>query len=177
MKTALLLSGAPHCGKTTLLQTVLAQYPGPAGGFYTREVCRNGRRIAFEMVTLDGAQATLAGVHLSGPPRVGRYGVDLHALETVAVPAIGAAAQAGQLVVIDEIGPMETGSPLFCQTVLEVLAAGCLLFGTIVQRSTSFSDDIKQLSGVELITVTPDNRGRLSQELPVKLQRMAAGEL
>ena len=177
MKHALLLSGAPRCGKTTLLQTMLAQYPGPAGGFFTREVCRNGQRIAFEMVTLDGVQAILAGVHLSGPPRVGKYGVDLHALETVAVPAIRAAAQAGQLVVIDEIGPMETGSPLFCQTVLETLTTGCLLFGTIVLRSTPFSDNIKQLSGVELISVTPENRGQLLQELPDKLQKMAVGEL
>ncbi len=88
MKTAILLTGAPRCGKTTLLQKVLVSYTGPAGGFYTREVRKDGRRTAFEMVTLDGKTGILAGVHLPGPPRVSKYGVDLDALECVAIPAI-----------------------------------------------------------------------------------------
>lgn len=161
MKTAILLTGAPRCGKTTLLQKVLAQYTAPAGGFYTREVLKDSQRIAFEMVTLDGKTSTLAGVHLPGPPKVSKYGVDLAALETVAVPAILHACQNEALVVIDEIGPMELFSAVFRQTVLDTLDAGCPLFGTIVQRSTPFGDRIKARSEVEVIEVTPANRDGL----------------
>ncbi|MDX9863639.1 MAG: nucleoside-triphosphatase [Anaerolineaceae bacterium] len=172
MKTAILLTGAPRCGKTTLLQKVLAGYHGQAGGFYTREVRQNGQRTAFEMVTLDGKTGTLAGIHLSGPPRVGKYGVDLTALESVGVPAIRTACQDGKMVVVDEIGPMEIFSAVFCQTVLETLDAGCPLFGTIVQRSTSFGDRIKARREVEVIEVTPTNRDDLVDGIIGKLCAM-----
>jgi nucleoside-triphosphatase THEP1 len=172
MKTALLLTGAPRSGKTTLLQKVLDQYSGPKGGFFTREVRRGGQRTAFEIVTLAGQTAILAGVHLSGPPQVSKYGVDLRALENTAVPAIQQACRAGQLVVIDEIGPMETFSTAFCQAVLETLEAGCPLFGTIVQRSTTFSDRIKWRPEVEIIEVTPTNRDALPAILLTRLHEM-----
>jgi len=161
MKTAILLTGAPGCGKTTLLQKVLAQYTGPMGGFYTREVLKDGQRTAFEMVTLDGETGILAGLHLPGPPKVAIYGVDLHPLESVILPAIHHACQSGKLVVIDEIGPMETFSEAFCQTVLETLDGGNPLFGTIVQRSTVFSNRIKARPDVEVIEVTLANRDAL----------------
>ena len=172
MKTAILLTGSPRCGKTTLLQKVLADYPGPLGGFYTREVRQNGLRVAFKIVTLSGKKATLAGIYLPGPPKVGKYGVDLQTLETVALPAIQAACQTGKLVVIDEIGPMETFSSAFCQTVLETLEAGCPLFGTIVQRSTPFSNRIKHRPEVETIEVTPANRDILPEALLAKLHKL-----
>ena len=161
MKTAILLTGAPQCGKTTLLQKVLAEYNGPVGGFYTREIRKDGRRTAFEMVTLDGKTGILAGLHLTGPPKVSKFGVDLHTLEDVALPAIRTACQSRALVVIDEIGPMETFSEAFCQTVLDTLDAGCPLFGTIVQRSTPFGDRIKARPDVEVIEITPVNRDDL----------------
>ena len=172
MKTAILLMGAPQCGKTTLLQKVLAAYPGPVGGFYTREIREDGRRTAFEMVTLDARTDILAGVHLPGPPRVSRYGVDLDALERVALPAIREACERGALVVIDEIGPMETFSQAFCQSVRDTLDAGCPLFGTIVQRSTSFGDEIKGRSEVELVEVTPHDRNDLVKTLLNRLYAM-----
>ena len=170
MKTAILLTGAPQCGKTTLLQKVLASYTGPMGGFYTREIREDGRRTAFEIVTLAGKTGILAGLHLAGPPKVSKYGVDLAALENVALPAIRAACQSGKLVVIDEIGPMETFSDAFCQIVLETLDAGCPLFGTIVQRSTPFSERIKNRPEVELVEVTPANRDALAGKLLDRLR-------
>jgi len=176
METAILLTGAPQCGKTTLLQNVLAAYSGPVGGFYTREVRKHGRRTAFEMVTLDGETGILAGVHLPGPPKVSRYGVDLNALEDVALPAIRRAREKGALVVIDEIGPMELFSEAFCQTVLDTLDAGCPLLGTIVQRSTLFSDRIKQRADVALVQVTAENRDALLNELVINLYELTAAQ-
>ncbi len=174
MKTAILLTGAPQSGKTTLLQKVLAEYNGPVGGFYTREIREGGRRTAFEMATLDGNSGILAGLHLSGPPKVSRYGVDLDALESVALPAIREASESGALVVIDEIGPMETFSDVFCQTVLETLDAGCPLFGTIVQRSTPFSDRIKARPEVEVIEVMQANRDALVEIILDRLYELTS---
>ena len=41
--TRILLTGPPQCGKTTVVQKVVARWPGKAAGFYTREVRRGGR--------------------------------------------------------------------------------------------------------------------------------------
>jgi nucleoside-triphosphatase len=50
---------------------------------------------------------TLARVGRGGGPRVGKYRIDLEALDRVGVPAIVDATRSGRLVVIDEIGKME----------------------------------------------------------------------
>ncbi len=47
----------------------------------------------------------------TGPPRVGKHGVDVDALERVGIPAIREAVAAGRLVVVDEIGKMGMASP------------------------------------------------------------------
>ncbi|HLE80863.1 MAG TPA: nucleoside-triphosphatase, partial [Dehalococcoidia bacterium] len=42
LKTALLLTGRPGTGKTTIIRKVLARLPRQAGGFYTEEVREAG---------------------------------------------------------------------------------------------------------------------------------------
>ena len=87
----LLLEGRPGIGKTTLARRLLhlLQEAGlPVGGFTTAELRAGGRREGFLVEAASGAQARLAHVGLPGPPRVGRYGVDLAAFERVALPAL-----------------------------------------------------------------------------------------
>ena len=159
----ILLTGAPGVGKTTLLRAILQGLNRPCGGFYTREVRdAQGRRAAFELVTLDGRSGLLAKQDLPDSPyRVGRYGVSLAALETLAVPEVLTAARTGQLVVIDEIGSMEFFSALFCEAVQEALDTAPAVLGTIVQRSTPHGDLIKARTDVQLIEVTRQNRDYL----------------
>jgi nucleoside-triphosphatase len=70
--TRILLTGPPQCGKTTVVQKVAALWPGQAAGFLTREVRRAGRRLGFEIVTLNGDAALLSHVDFPGPHRVGK---------------------------------------------------------------------------------------------------------
>ena len=67
---------------------MLDQLRVPAGGFFTEEIRERGQRVGFSLVTLDGARSTLAHRSRSGSPRVGKYGVNLEALDRVGVPAI-----------------------------------------------------------------------------------------
>jgi len=77
MARAVLLTGPPRSGKTTVVRAVAARLGPRAGGFYTEEVRAAGQRTGFRIVTLDGHEALLASVRLPGPPRVGRYGAVL----------------------------------------------------------------------------------------------------
>ena len=60
---------------------VAAAVGGRAGGFYTQEIRAQGRRVGFEVVTLEGRRGRLAHVEARGPYRVGKYGVDLESFE------------------------------------------------------------------------------------------------
>ena len=87
------LIGPNDTGKTSILKEVLAQVDKSAGGFYTEEIRASGTRQGFDIVTLDRQRATLAHIGIQSPYRVSKYGVDLAALEKVAVPAIKKAVQ------------------------------------------------------------------------------------
>jgi nucleoside-triphosphatase len=165
MSKNILLTGAPGCGKTTLIRRALARLPWPAGGFYTQELRSGGVRRGFIMMTLDGEEAVLAHIDYAGPPRVGRYGVDVAALEAVGVASIRRALAGAVLVIIDEIGPMELLSPAFCAAVQEALDSPHAVLGTIVQRAHPFADAIKARPDVTVIPVTPANRDRLLEEV------------
>src|SRR4030042_1027991 len=110
--TRILLTGPPQCGKTTVVQKVVAFWPGKATGFYTREVRRGGVRLGFEIVTLAGATALLSHVAFSGSYRVGKYGVNLENFHRVALPALEAGPGV-DLIVVDEVGKMECLSARF----------------------------------------------------------------
>jgi nucleoside-triphosphatase len=165
--TSLLLTGHPGVGKTTIIKRILAQLACPAGGFYTEEVRENGRRNGFKIVTLDGRAGMLAHVNIRSPYRIGQYGVDLTVVDKLAVDSIRRAA-AGQLIIMDEIGPMELFSDAFCQTVIEVLGSGAPVLGTIVKRRHPVADAIKALPNVALIEVTIENRDTIVDNVAIQ---------
>jgi len=172
-----LLTGRPGCGKTTLVKRVVKNLSQPAAGFYTEEIRDRGVRVGFRLVTLDGDEGVLAHVDLETPERLGKYGLDLSALETVGVSAIRDAVRARQLVVIDEIGPMEIRSAMFRDAVNEVLESDVALLATIFARSLPFTDAIKSRPDVTLVEVRADNREKLVSELPNTFRNPSPGEI
>ena len=173
MNEAILLTGNPGSGKTTLIRRVVERLSRPAGGFYTQELRAGHVRKGFEIITLDGRRGIMAHMTIQSRQRIGKYGVDLAALDRLAVAAIRAAVQgAGQrgIVVIDEIGPMEMLSKSFCDAVLDALNSPAGVLGTIVQRSTPFGDQIKRRSDINLIEVRSDNRDKLLDQLLLLLE-------
>ncbi len=162
---ALLLTGPPGSGKTTLLQQVIARLGSRAGGFYTTELREHGSRAGFEIVTLAGERDLLAHVRCASPYQVGRYGVNLDALERVGVSALRRAISAGQLVVVDEIGKMELGSAAFRHAVLEALEGGAFLLGAILQPAHLWADALKRDRRVLVLPVTRSTWDALRQQV------------
>ncbi|MEW6657820.1 MAG: nucleoside-triphosphatase [Thermodesulfobacteriota bacterium] len=160
-KPRILLTGPPRCGKTTVVQKVVARFPGRAAGFFTREVRERGERVGFEIVTLDGQAAMLSHVAFPGPQRMGKYGVSLENLHRVGLPALEPAPGL-DLLVVDEIGKMECLSPLFVEAVELLWNAPVALLLTVAAKGSGYIQRIKEKPGRTLITVTAANR----EELP-----------
>ncbi|WP_054856172.1 50S ribosome-binding GTPase [Vulcanisaeta sp. JCM 16161] len=88
-----LITGPPGVGKTTLIKRVVdhARSVGVSVyGFITTEVREGGSRVGFKIVDVSsGREAWLAHVSLfKGGPMVGKYNVNLRAMEDVGIPAI-----------------------------------------------------------------------------------------
>jgi nucleoside-triphosphatase len=166
-----LLEGRPGSGKTTAvarLADLLRQRGVAVGGFVTHEVREHGRRIGFEIETLEGRRATLAHTAFRGPPRVGRYGVDLDAFERVALPALEELPRRG-VVLIDELGKMELASESFRAAVSALFDAPVTVVASVHVFKDPLTDALKRRGDVERMRVTHSTRDRLPRELAERL--------
>jgi nucleoside-triphosphatase len=158
----LLFTGLPGCGKSTLIEEMLAHLDYPGTGFFTRELRQRGRRVGFSIITLDGKSGILAHKDLESPHRVGRYGVNLEDIDGVAVPSM-IPSRHEEVVAVDEIGKMECLSPLFRATLQELLDSGRPLIGSAPLKGNQFIEEIKKRKDILLIRVTEKNREALAR--------------
>jgi nucleoside-triphosphatase len=171
MPKRILLTGRPGCGKTTLIKRIVNDLAIPAGGFYTEEIRERGVRVGFKLITLAGKEAVFAHANFKTSERVGKYGLDLAKLETVAVAAIGEAVRKRKLVVIDEIGPMELRSAIFRDAITETFEIRVPILATITERPFPFTNAIKKRPDVRVVDVRPNNREQLVSELSAQFRQ------
>ena len=167
-----LLTGAPGCGKTTIILKTLELLECPMAGFYTEEVRDRdgGSRLGFDVIDLAGRRGPLARVGHKGP-RVARYGVDISSFEKIGVRAlVEGLGNPETLLVVDELGKMEFLSSRFVDLLTRVFQAHNPVLGTILSQPHPIADKYRSAYGVELIQVRPENR----EELPTEVARSLA---
>jgi nucleoside-triphosphatase len=170
IKVRIALTGRPGVGKTTLIRRVLERVPLKAGGILTEEIRKCGRRVGFSLVDLaTGTKGVLAHLHQSIGPRLGPYRVNLEDLEGIGISAIYRALEESDLVVIDEIAPMELTSPAFLPAVEAALQSEkSLLVSTHAHVDDPLVHRVRQ--ELELIRVKLSNRDELPERIAGKLK-------
>lgn len=167
----IVLTGSPGVGKTTLVRNAvkaLVERGITVSGFYTTELREKGQRIGFEVVTTDGERAPLARVREVCPaakgPFVGRYCVDVHAFQKVALDSLKARSD---VLVIDEVGKMELFSELFRNRVAELLANenNCILVTVPLSGGAPLVEQIKRHKSGRVFTVSRSNRDDLAKDV------------
>jgi len=160
----ILLTGPPRCGKSTLIEKLIPKIEKPMTGFFTREMREGGKRVGFSIKTLDGKEGVLGHEDSESRVRVGKYGIDLEAIDRIAVPSM-IPSKPEQIVIIDEIGKMECLSPLFRETLVKTLDSMNTVIGTVAFKGIPFIETIKRRPDVLLATVNEKNRNSLVDSL------------
>lgn len=154
----LLLTGVPGIGKTTLVKKVArALSELRIQGFFTEEIRSQGRRQGFHLETFDRQRIILAHTDIQSSYRVGRYGVDVVALDSI-VSGVLCPDGDVDLYLIDEIGKMECFSRKFQIAIRQLLDSGKPIIATIALKGGGFIQQVKERPNVALLMLTCDNR-------------------
>ena len=171
------LTGIPGVGKSTVVRKVvqgIQQEGVKVGGVTTADLRSGSTRVGFEIRDLmTGEAGVLAHVNEATGPRIGKYHVKSEDLDRIGTEAIVSAIKHADLIVIDEVGPMELTSSRFKEAVQAALACGKSLLGTVHRNAQDpLVQAIKRDRAVEVIEVTNENRDSLPNVL---LERLTTG--
>ncbi|UCG36427.1 MAG: NTPase [Candidatus Bathyarchaeota archaeon] len=178
-KRVILVTGRPRTGKTTILlraanELIMKGYK--LGGMVSREIIQGGVRVGFQLVDFgSGERGWLARVGGSSGPKIGKYKVNLTDLELIGAKAIMHAKEGADIVLVDEIGPMELLSEAFRLAVKDVIDGEKPVLGTIHHRAQhTLIQTIKLRGDTEIIEVTPINRTEIPRVIVDKINRFFA---
>ena len=163
-----LITGPPRSGKTTAIEravSLLREEGLTVGGIICPELREDGKRVGFEIVDLaDGDRETMAHVDFPSGPSVGKYRVDVAAVDRVAGEAISRARTDADCVVIDEIAPMELASDRFLEETRRALEAPVPVVAAIKHGSREgFLGEVKERGDLEVFEVTVETRDELPE--------------
>ena len=174
------ITGMPSVGKTdTLLKIIAAleEHGYIVEGMITEPIVEKKKRVGFYVTdwqTKD--REVFAHVDFETKDKIGKYGVDIHALEAIGVPAIEKAIIDTEVnvIVIDEIGKMEMLSEKFCVMVIEALDSDKPIMVTLHKKSrTPLLQDVRRRDDIRILEVTPVNRNLL----PYKIEKIMEEKL
>ncbi|UCE16987.1 MAG: NTPase [Candidatus Bathyarchaeota archaeon] len=159
----MLITGRPGIGKTSVLlkaMNVLKTKGYKVGGMVSREVRKSGVRVGFEIVDFEtGRKGWLAHVNHPTGPRVGKYHVNLKDLNVIGASSILNAVANADVVVVDEIGPMELFSPAFKEAVAQAINSEKPMLGTVHHKARdSLITAIRAREDAKIFEVTYENR-------------------
>jgi nucleoside-triphosphatase len=164
------LTGNPGSGKTTVIRKVSDILRGggmKTGGIVSSEIRRGGIRIGFSLEDLlTHETGILAHADQKNGPHVGKYGVNLADVQRVGVAAIQRAVAQADVIIVDELGPMELHSIPFINSVELALRSPKVLVGTIHKRASHrLVTAIRSDPAHRIIEVTLENRAQLPNDI------------
>ena len=174
-----LLTGPPGVGKSTVVSKVVLRLKSAGiivGGCSTAEKRSRGVRVGFDVVNLtDGTKGVLATSSGGLGPRVGRYRVNLADLSSVGAAGLLKAAASSEVIVIDEVGPMELVSPEFRRGVKACIESGKPTLAVVHER---LEDDLLaelREKATETVVLSFENRAGADESLARAILGAAGG--
>ena len=169
--TIIVVTGAPGAGKTTAVMRVareLKERGVKVGGIVSRELRTNNMRIGFEFIDLTtNDRSVLASITGNGP-KVGKYFVNLAGCH-FAAERLKNAVRNSDIIICDEIGPMELKSGEFIDSVKNLLFVDKKVIVVVHQKLQHVvTDEFRDKSSL-LINLGLENRDQVNEILLDKL--------
>jgi nucleoside-triphosphatase len=156
------ITGLPKAGKTMLLRRLIKALKAQGlkvGGLISPEDKHHGTRTGFYVKDIGtGGIARLADMNSDGP-KVSKYHVDVKSFESVAVPAMEGF-EGYDVVIIDEIGPMELKSMKFADLLDRILDSDTPLIASLHEDFAA-----RYVVNGDVILLAENNREAVYDEL------------
>lgn len=161
-----LIVGSVQVGKSTLIQKVLKELNRPVWGFYSKKEKELADDLHGSPVYLYDADAprvqtqeNLVGYCKNHRMEVIREGFERFAEKLSERPS------ADHLIVMDEIGFMEAGVPMFCEAVISILDQEIPVIAAVKNKEIPFLEGIRSHPNCKCFYITEKNRDELCEEV------------
>jgi nucleoside-triphosphatase len=165
--TIIVLTGAPGVGKTTAVIRVareLKERGVKVGGIVSRELRTNNMRIGFEFIDLTTNDRNVLASITGNGPKVGKYFVNVAGCR-FAAERLTNAIRNSDVIICDEIGPMELKSREFIDSVKNLLYVDKKVIVVVHQKLQHLlTDEFRHRSSL-LINLDLENRDKVNQIL------------
>lgn len=163
----ILLCGERHSGKTYLTERLLRECRVPLYGFMTKiMVTREDGYHEIYMFPAGKTDGAMTEENHVGNCNTRQRTVNLQVFDNLGVRLLREARSDG-IIVMDELGFMEAGSPAFCQAVLDRLDGEIPVLATVKAggMDVDFLQKVRSHHKAELYMVNPENREELYKTL------------
>ena len=168
MALRIAVTGSPGVGKSTLVAKVTAGTKLRVGGVLARDRRYKDRRTGFELLDLSTGMVGILADESGDGPQLGKYRVHLDDLDLIGAQAVENALGC-DLIVVDEVGPMELSSHRFVLAVEKAIASPKPML--VVLHQWSNHRLAKKIRGsFRVLTVTRENRDSLADEIAKALK-------
>jgi len=167
----IVLTGAPGVGKTTAVIRVaraLKERGVKVGGIVSRELRINNMRVGFEFIDLTTNDRTVLASITGNGPKVGKYFVNVAGCR-FAAERLTNAVRNSDVIICDEIGPMELKSREFIDSVKNLLEVDKKVIVVVHQKLQHLlTDEFRNKSSL-IINLDLENREKANEILLDKL--------
>ena len=161
----ILLCGDVNSGKSTMIEKLVADMGEAPRGYITvrRPAGADGKSyvylydVASPPENIADAQVIMS-ISDAGTERHPEYMDSLAASYLRGIPE-------GSLVVMDEIGTLESAAPAFQREVMRILSGNYSVFAAVKAQNTEFLRAVRRHPDCELYIITPENRDDLYAQI------------
>ncbi len=169
--TIIVLTGAPGVGKTTAVIRVaraLKERGVKVGGIVSRELRINNMRVGFEFIDLTSNDRSVLASITGNGPKVGKYFVNVAGCR-FAAERLTNAVRNSDVIICDEIGPMELKSKEFIDSVENLLEVDKKVIVVVHQKLQHHPIDEFRNKSSLLVDLDFENREKVNEILLDKL--------
>ena len=169
--TIIVLTGPPGIGKTTAvlqIARVLKDRGKNVGGIVSREIRVNNERVGFEFIDLITNDTNVLASIIGNGPKVGKYFVSFEGCH-FAAERLSDAMKSCNIIICDEIGPMEVKSREFLESVKNLLNVDKKVIVVIHQKLRYPIIDQIRMKSELIINLNLQNREKTNEILLHKL--------